>query len=245
MLARSGLMTPPCGVPVWLRFPPLIRRFPFSSRSSTATISSLCGIASKYFDRSASTRRCTPVGEHRVPLGPHPERCASVDSRTRSTRSPPRRSAPAKACGGLHHSVPNRRDSQRPLPSALLRNHHPAHRVGSVRLVPDLLSQGRKPLPEPRRLDVLEALPVHAGRPAVLLGEPVSVREHVLSVHLVVELVEAERRLLLRLRVELPLEVPDLFRSLQAHANPLTLLSFRSAPEVRPLPSTGVDRLRR
>src|SRR5437667_89941 len=158
MLARSGLMTPPCGVPVWLRFPPLIRRFPFSSRSSTATFSHLF--------TSFSIHRSTT------------------------------------------------------------------------------LLQAPSPLPEPRRLDVLEALPVPAGRPAVLLGEPVSVREHVLSVHLVVELVEAERRLLLRLRVELPLEVPDLFRSLQAHANPLTLLSFRSAPEVRPLPSTGVDRLR-
>ena len=52
-------------------------------------------------------------------------------------------------------------------------------------------------------------------------------------------------RLLLRLHIELPLELPNLFRSLQAHANPLVLGSFKSVPEVRPLPSAGVTRLQR
>src|SRR4249920_3799409 len=36
-LASKGLMTPPCGVPQVLPFPPLTRGLPFSSRSSTGT----------------------------------------------------------------------------------------------------------------------------------------------------------------------------------------------------------------
>src|SRR5215469_18056333 len=67
---------PPCGVPQWRSFPPVNRRFPFSSRSSTGAVShilirrstsrstirwathcrsSQCGMLSKYLDRSAST----------------------------------------------------------------------------------------------------------------------------------------------------------------------------------------------
>jgi len=75
-LASSGLTTPPCGVPLRLLLPPLMRRFPAPSRSSTGEVShslmnrstfastmrratlcmsSACGIVSKYFDKSAST----------------------------------------------------------------------------------------------------------------------------------------------------------------------------------------------
>src|SRR5215472_19155014 len=38
-LASIGLATPPCGVPQWRSFPPVNRRFPFSSRSSTGACS--------------------------------------------------------------------------------------------------------------------------------------------------------------------------------------------------------------
>src|SRR5271165_4250178 len=75
-LASNGLITTPCGVPRRLLLPPLMRRRPAPSRSSTGTLShslinrstfrstirraadsrrSGCGIMSKYFDRSAST----------------------------------------------------------------------------------------------------------------------------------------------------------------------------------------------
>src|ERR1035438_6845640 len=75
-LASAGLITPPCGVPRSLSLPPVNRRFPFPSRSSTGTFnhilircsmyrstilrathcsSSECGMVSKYFDKSAST----------------------------------------------------------------------------------------------------------------------------------------------------------------------------------------------
>ena len=42
--------------------------------------------------------------------------------------------------------------------------------------------------------------------------------------------------------IELPLESPDLFRCLQAHRQSPRLLSVKSAPEVRVLPSAGITR---
>jgi hypothetical protein len=77
----SGLTTPPCGVPRLLFLPPLMRRFPLPSRSSTGVRShslishstclstmrratdlrrSECGIVSKYYDKSASTTSVYP-----------------------------------------------------------------------------------------------------------------------------------------------------------------------------------------
>ena len=49
----------------------------------------------------------------------------------------------------------------------------------------------------------------------------------------------------LRLEIELPLESPDLFRCLQAHRQSPRLLSVKSAPEVRVLPSAGITRHQR
>jgi hypothetical protein len=49
------------------------------------------------------------------------------------------------------------------------------------------------------------------------------VQEYVVAVHLVVEQVKAERRLVLRLDVERPLKLPNTVGSLQAHANLLVL----------------------
>ena len=57
--------------------------------------------------------------------------------------------------------------------------------------------------------------------------------------------VEAEVRFRLRLEIELPLESPDLFRCLQAHRQSPRLLSVKSAPEVRVLPSAGITRHQR
>ena len=52
-------------------------------------------------------------------------------------------------------------------------------------------------------------------------------------------------RFRLRLEIELPLESPDLFRCLQAHRQSPRLLSVKSAPEVRVLPSAGITRHQR
>ena len=49
----------------------------------------------------------------------------------------------------------------------------------------------------------------------------------------------------LRLEIELPLESPDFFRCLQAHRQSPRLLSVKSAPEVRVLPSAGITRHQR
>ena len=149
-----------------------------------------------------------------------------------------------KLGGGLHHSVPNRRDTQRPLATTRLWNHHPAYRACSIRLLAQLLSEPSQPLPHAPRLDVRKSLPVHARRSTVGTAQPPRVFEDVLAPHLVVEQVEAVVGLPLRLLVKLPPKTPDLLGRLQAHyANLPVLVFIRSTPEVRPLPSTGVDRL--
>ena len=58
---------------------------------------------------------------------------------------------------------------------------------------------------------------------------------------LVVEQVEAERWLRLRLCIEPLPQGPDLFRGFKAHANPSTLSRFRGHPEVRPRSSTVIS----
>src|SRR5258708_34067777 len=69
--------------------------------------------------------------------------------------------------------------------------------------------------------------------------------QYVLAVHLVVELIETESRLVLRLSIQLDLKFPYLARPCQAHRQSPLLSSFTSTPEVRALPSTGIARLRR
>ena len=64
-------------------------------------------------------------------------------------------------------------------------------------------SRAAQPLGQPRRLDVVERHPVHARCSAVGSAQRVGVLKDVRPVHLVVELVEAEGGLLLRLEIEL------------------------------------------
>src|SRR5689334_19821453 len=68
--------------------------------------------------------------------------------------------------------------------------------------------------------------------------------QHVLAIDLVVEQVEAELGLRLRLAVQLPLKSPDAFWCCQAHRQSPLLDLFKSTPEARVLPSTGIARLR-
>jgi hypothetical protein len=129
----------------------------------------------------------------------------------------------------LDHAVSDRRYSERSLPASRLRYHDPAYRRGPVLSGAQLLPQSDQPLLQSLRLDVFEALPVHAWSTARRSSESVGVGENVFSVHLVVELVKATGRLRLRCRVQLPLEIPDRCRSCQAHrANLLVLVSLRS-----------------
>jgi hypothetical protein len=75
-------------------------------------------------------------------------------------------------------------------------------------------------------------LPIHARRAAVCTTACIRVGQDVLPPHLVIQKVKPPRRLLLGLYVERSLELPNLFRGCQAHANPL--LSARSnAPRTR------------
>ena len=141
---------------------------------------------------------------------------------------------------GLCHSVPDRRNAERPLAASWLRNHHPSHRTGLVRPLPQFLPQTREPLLAPCRFDVRELHPVHPRRAAVAAGKPIRVVQYVLPVHFVVEQVEAERWLCLRLHVKPRPQVPDLFRGCQTHVNPLILCPPPRHPEVRPRSSTVV-----
>src|ERR1700680_258279 len=70
----------------------------------------------------------------------------------------------------------------------------------------------------------------------------VGMAQDVLTADLVVEQVEAESRLRLRLEIQLPLKPPDTGGRLQAHCQSPILVLVESAPEVRVLPSTGITR---
>src|SRR4051794_41679676 len=86
---------------------------------------------------------------------------------------------------------------------------------------------------------------VHAWRALVGARQIVGVAQDVLAADLVVEQVEAERRLVLRLEIELPLKLPDTVRCCQAHRQSPILGSVASAPEARVLPSADITRHRR
>src|SRR5688572_22346800 len=144
--------------------------------------------------------------------------------------------------GGLHHAVPDRRDAEWPLAATGLRDHHPSHRQGSVRLRDEVLPDRREPLLPAGRFDHRESDPVDAWRALVGTRQLVGVAQDILATDLVVEQVEAERRLVLRLEIELPLKLPDAFRCCQAHRQSPILGFVASVPEVRALPSAGVTR---
>ena len=69
--------------------------------------------------------------------------------------------------------------------------------------------------------------------------------KNVLAADLVVEQVEAESRLRLRLTIELSLKAPDLFGCFEAHRQSPLLAIFESTPEVRVLSSAGITRPQR
>ena len=142
--------------------------------------------------------------------------------------------------GGLHHAVPDRRDAEWSLAAAGLRDHHPSHRLGLIRLGSQFRLDAGQPVLQPRRLDRREAHAINAWCALVGAHQVIRMAQNVRAVDLVVEQVEPEVRLRLRLEIELPLKRPDLIRCCQAHRQSPILGSFESAPEVRVLPSAGV-----
>src|SRR3954451_19866592 len=147
--------------------------------------------------------------------------------------------------GGLYNPVPYRWDTERSFAAAGLRDHHPPHWLAPIRLRTQLLAQSGQPVLQARRLDLFERDPVHTWRAFVGAGQIVCVGKDVCSPDLVVQDVEPETRLGLRLFVEFPLQSPDAVRCFQAHRQSPHLIRFENAPEVRVLPSTGITRLQR
>src|ERR1043165_9972615 len=76
-------------------------------------------------------------------------------------------------------------------------------------------------------------------------SQSIGMVQDILAVHLVVELIKAVFRLVLRLARQLDLQFPYLARCCQAHRQSPLLSSFSSFPEVRALPSPGLARFRR
>ncbi len=146
---------------------------------------------------------------------------------------------------GLDHPVPYRWDAEWPLSAAGLRDHHPSYRLAPISLRSQLLAQTGQPVLHPCRLDPVECHPVHPWRTLVGARQVVSMGQDVRPPDLVVENVEPEPRLGLRLHIEFPLQSPDRIWCFQAHRQSPHLVRFENTPKVRVLPSTGVTRLRR
>src|SRR5215472_2038361 len=144
----------------------------------------------------------------------------------------------------LHHPVPYRRDAERPLAAAGLGYQHPSHRHRLIRLLDQVLPDARKPCFQPCRLDRLEPHLINTRRAAVGTDERISVLQNVGAIDLVVEQIETELRLRLRLDIQLPLKAPDAFRCCQVHRQSPILVFFRSTPEVRTLSSAGITQPR-
>src|SRR5450631_1298039 len=120
--------------------------------------------------------------------------------------------------GALDGPVTDGRNAERTPASAIaLRDHHPPHRIGPIRLRDQFLAQARQPCFQTLLLDLREGHSVHTRSPRIGAGQPVGMTQNVLAANLVVEHIEAEGRLRLRLAIELPLKAPDLLRCCEAH----------------------------
>jgi len=65
-----------------------------------------------------------------------------------------------KLDGSLHHAIPDGRDAERSLTAAGLRDQNPPHRLWSIGLGPQFLTQTGQPFRQARRLDLLERHPI-------------------------------------------------------------------------------------
>jgi hypothetical protein len=119
--------------------------------------------------------------------------------------------------GSLGHPIPDRRDAERTFAAARLRDRHPPHRIGPIRLRVEFLVQARQPDFHARRVDLLEGHPVYTRRSRIGAGQRIGMSKNVLTADLVVKQVEAESGFRLRLTIKLSLKVPDLFGRFKAH----------------------------
>src|ERR1051325_11193374 len=87
---------------------------------------------------------------------------------------------------GLYHTVPYRRNPERPLSVASwLRDPPPSHRCWWIRLVDQVRPDSRQPLLEPLRFDHPERRPIHSWRALVGARQIIGVAENVLAIDLV------------------------------------------------------------
>src|SRR5215467_521522 len=100
-------------------------------------------------------------------------------------------------------------------------------RTGSGRYVFETSSSPCQPPLQARRFDRRKGPVVRARRTRICSGKRIGVTQDVLAVDLVVEQVEAEGRLRLRLAIQLSLKGPDLFRCCQAHRQSPSPLHLR------------------
>src|SRR5215510_7647722 len=120
--------------------------------------------------------------------------------------------------GRLNHPIANGGNAERTLAFAIrFWDHHTPHRIGPIRLRDQFLAQACQPPFQAPLLDLHESYSVNARSTRIGAGRPVGVVQNVLATDLVVEHVEAESRLRLRLAIQLPLKVPDLIWCYRAH----------------------------
>src|SRR5262249_25358350 len=93
----------------------------------------------------------------------------------------------------------------------------PPHRVRPVCLRDQFLAQAGQPLLQARRFDRRKGHSIHTRCSGIESGQRIGVPQNVLAVNLVVEQVEAEARLCLRLTVQLSLKGPGRDRCRKAH----------------------------
>jgi hypothetical protein len=102
-------------------------------------------------------------------------------------------------------------------PPPRLWDQHPSHRIGPVPLRDEVLSQARQPAFQTRRFNLFESHSVDTRRTRIGAGLRVGVAKNILAIDLVVEQVEAEGGLCLRLAIQLPLKASDLIGRFEAH----------------------------
>jgi len=89
--------------------------------------------------------------------------------------------------GGLHDPIPDRRDAKRVFaPPPRLRDRHPPHGIGPVRLQDEVFSQTRNPPHYALRLNLFEGHAIHACRARIVAGETVGVAQNIFATNLVV-----------------------------------------------------------
>jgi hypothetical protein len=158
-----------------------------------------------------------------------------------------------KLGGGLNHPIPNRRDAERrAFAASRFRDRHPPHRRGPMRLQDEFLTQARQPHIHAKRVDLHESHPLHAWRARIGASQRIGVAKNVLAANLVVEQLETEGGVRLRLAIELPLKVSDLVGRFEAHSQsppprhlrkrtrsqgPFLRRNYPASPVIRPCPT--------